>query len=135
MRIFLTTLLIVAGGIWPAHADERGVGIRAVITAQVDAFRADDGKAAFAIAAPEIQKKFRDAPTFLAMVAAAYPQVYRPAKIVFLDLVEADGKLVQRVLMTGPKGQTVMALYDMVQIDGQWRINGCALVAAPGKDT
>ena len=52
--------------------------ISAVIMAQLDAFRKDDAKAAFAIASPEIQKRFgQAADRFLTMLKQNYPLHFR----------------------------------------------------------
>jgi hypothetical protein len=106
--------LVAWGAMKPSDEDS----IRSAITAQFEAFRHHDSDAAFAIAAPQIQQKFADSKAFTAMVALAYPQVYRPRKVVFLDLVETGGLLLQQVLLTGPEGVEVLALYEMVLIDG-----------------
>ncbi len=89
--------------------------------------------AAFSFASPTIRAQFGDAGTFLAMVAALYRPVYRPRRFEFLDLKSVDGRLVQRVMVVGPDGELVMALYPMVRVDGRWRINGCFLVRPPGQ--
>ena len=106
-----------------------------VIESQVAAFRRDDAVAAFSLASPTIRAQFGDAGTFLAMVAALYRPVYRPRRLEFLDLKSMDGQWVQRVLVMGPEGAFVMALYPMVRVDGRWRINGCVLVRPPGRGT
>lgn len=120
----------------PVNAeDSRRSGITEVIGAQLDAFKRDDAVAAFAIASPEIQAMFGSPEIFLRMVAASYAPVYRPQATTFLDLLEKDGMLVQRVLFTGPTGAQVLALYTMLrQTDGTWRIGGCVLVQATGEE-
>ncbi len=109
--------------------------IISVIESQVAAFRRDDAVAAFSFASPTVRAQFGDAGTFLAMVAAQYRPVYRPRRLEFLDLKSVEGRLVQRVLVMGPEGEFVMALYPMVRVDGRWRINGCFLVRPPGQGT
>jgi len=109
--------------------------IISVIEGQISAFRRDDAVAAFSFASPTIRAQFGDASTFLAMVAALYRPVYRPRRLEFLDLKSVDGQWVQRVLVLGPQGEFVMALYPMVRVDGRWRINGCFLVRPPGQGT
>lgn len=118
----------------PASAeDARRAGIIAVIGTQLNAFRNDDAETAFAIASPDIQAMFGTPANFLRMVAESYAPVYRPQAVTFLDLVEQDGRLVQRVLFTGPDGRQVLALYMMTrQADGSWRIAGCILVQPDG---
>ena len=107
--------------------------IISVIESQIAAFRRDDAVAAFSFASPTIHAQFGDADTFLAMVAALYPPVYRPRRLEFLDLKSVEGRWVQRVLIVGPQGEFVMAMYPMVRVDGRWRINGCFLVRPPGQ--
>lgn len=134
MRASIFAIILLLAGSVPVGASKEGVRIRAVISAQIEAFRKDDGAAAFAIASPDIQAKFGDPGIFLRVVAAAYPQVYRPKNVVFLELSETTGRLLQHVLITGPKGRIVLALYEMQNINGVWRINGCRLTDPPGKE-
>ena len=107
--------------------------IISVIESQVDAFRRDDAAAAFSLASPDIRAKFGDAQTFLAAVAAQYQPVYRPRRLKFVELAQVDDQWVQRVLVVGPEGEFVTALYPMVRVDGHWRTNGCFLVRSPGQ--
>ena len=66
------------------------------------------------------------------MVINGYPQVYRPKSVTFLELVEDEGRLIQRATIVGPDDVAVMALYPMLRMpDGTWRIDGCALVPLP----
>lgn len=137
MRLkFLAFLLIGLFLGLSANADDpRRVGITDVIGAQLDAFQRDDASAAFAFASPDIQAIFGSPENFLRMVAASYAPVYRPRATTYLDLVERDGTLVQRVLFTGPEGGQVVALYTMVRhTDGNWRIGGCVLVQVTGEE-
>ena len=117
----------------PAHsagdAKPDAVEIRATISRQIEAFRDDDGEAAFAIASPEIQKMFRSPSGFMAMVAQSYQPVHRAVRVDFADLVAVDGEIVQKVVLTGPDGVPVVALYGLERdASGAWRINGCVLV-------
>ncbi len=135
MRLIVFALLtaLIAVLAWDAMKPSDEDGIRSAIIAQLEAFRQDDSDAAFAIAAPGIQAKYQNAEAFTAMVALAYPQAYRPRKVAFLDLVETGGLLLQQVLLTGQEGLEVLALNEMVLIDGVWRINGCMLAIRPGQ--
>ena len=113
-----------------------GAAIRGVIQAQLDAFRRDDGEAAFAHASPGIRAMFGDAATFLGMVRSGYAPVYRPREVEFRDLGLEDGRPTQRVLLIGPDGAPVVARYTMErQPDGSWRIGGCILEKAPDVTT
>jgi hypothetical protein len=110
------------------------IAIRAAIEGQLAAFQRDDGAAAFSFASPRIQAIFKDAETFMGMVRKDYQPVYRPKAVSFRDIETIDGNLVQPVLVVGPTGVPITALYIMErQNDGHWRIGGCVLVAEPDK--
>jgi hypothetical protein len=143
MRAFHLVVLLVLALPWlvPAgyaqdlSAADRGA-IRAVISDQLAAFQRDDGGAAFAFASPTIREQFGNAETFMEMVRTGYPPVYRPSEVAFGDLTVTDGRIVQRVLLVGPDGVPVAALYTMEQQqDGSWRIAGCVLTRTADKTT
>ncbi len=128
-------LLLIAGGATAQEATPGGAdtaAIRQVIERQIAAFQRDDGPAAFAFAAPGIQGMFGDPDTFMEMVRTGYLPVYRPREVEFRGLVVRRGTPIQEVLLVGPDGRPVLALYSMErQADGSWRISGCTLVKAP----
>jgi Domain of unknown function (DUF4864) len=105
--------------------------IRGVIARQLEAMNRGDGVAAFALASPAIQSIFGDAANFMRMVERGYPQVYRSRSHRFLKLDSTQGRLIQRVLIESDTG-TVLARYEMVEIDGAWRINGCSIEQTEG---
>ena len=120
----------------PAQAepatDADRMAIQAVITAQIDAFRADDAARAYAHAAPSIQQIFPTPESFMAMVKQGYEPVYRPQSFRFGQLGEDFS---QWVSIIGPDGRTYEALYTMQrQPDGTWRITGCSLLEISGTD-
>ena len=104
--------------------------IRGVIEGQVEAFRRDDGAAAFGYASPGIQGMFGTAETFMDMVRQGYRPVYRPQVFEFREIVTLQGMVTQKVHVIGPDGRPVTAFYPMTQQpDGSWRIEGCYLQA------
>ncbi len=103
------------------------LAIQDVISRQLDAFKRADGEAAFGFASPMIQGMFADKSIFLGMVERGYPQIFRSRSVKFLKLTMIDGRLVQNVLVEGIDGSVITAAYEMVEIDGQWRINGVSL--------
>ncbi|MBI1383879.1 MAG: DUF4864 domain-containing protein [Rhizobiales bacterium] len=105
-----------------------GVAIQSVIADQIAAFGADDQARAFAHASPMIQRRFGNAATFMDMVKRGYRPVYRPRDYRFVSLRQEGDTLVQDVLLTGPDGALTLARYELVLIDGVWRINGCTLI-------
>jgi len=65
------------------------------------------------------------------MVKRAYQPVYRPREKAFRALTAGEEGPVQKVLLVGPDGRLVLALYSMErEADGSWRISGCVLVEA-----
>jgi len=107
-----------------------------IITAQISAFRADDGAAAYEFAAPAVRKFFPTVEVFMAMVRNGYPQVYRPQSFIFNEaLTDPQGRPAQKVTILGPDGKTYMAIYTLEkQADGKWLISSCTILLIPGLD-
>jgi hypothetical protein len=128
-RLLLLLSLITLPGV--SRADGDGAAFQAVIQSQLDAFRRDDGMAAFAHASPMIKGMFRTPDNFMAMVMQGYPQVYRPRSVDFGAVIVYRGQPTQLVYLTGPDGDAVIAYYQMQQQpDGTWQINGVFLEPA-----
>ncbi|MGH6719676.1 MAG: DUF4864 domain-containing protein [Alphaproteobacteria bacterium] len=132
LALVVLALVFGAPAAWADGLPEADRGaIRAVIEAQLQAFRDDDGPRAYGFAAPGIQRIFPTHQVFMAMVRTGYPAVYRAAETEFRDIEPlADGRWRQHVLIVGADGEVVLALYTMErQTDGTWKIAGCRLVA------
>jgi len=117
----------------PGRADDVGSAdqsaIRSIIASQIEAFRHDDGVAAYGYASPTIQGLFPTVDGFMAMVRSGYPPVYRPQSMTFGAIANTDAGLEQKVFLTGPDGRNWVAVYSLQrQPDGSWKINGCTLV-------
>ncbi len=118
----------------PSVPDVDADDIRAVIEAQLTAFRADDAELAFSYASPAIRAKFGVAGYFMAMVRGAYPVVYRPESVAFLLAQIVDNDLIQRVRMTDRNGVAWLAIYRMQrQSDRKWRIDACVVTRDNGQ--
>ncbi len=103
--------------------------IRDVIESQLAAFQRDDGAQAFSYASPNVRGQFGTPEKFMYMVRTGYAPVYRPREVTFRDVVVAGDVPAQKVLLVGPDGVPVMAIYPMQrQADGSWKIDGCFLV-------
>jgi hypothetical protein len=132
-RLF-TLLGLLLGLAIPAHAQEVSsadrAAIRDIIQSQVEAFRRDDGDAAFGYASPLIRGLFGTSEIFMDMVRQGYQPVYRPKVFDFREIVTLHGQVTQKVHVVGPDGRPVTAFYPMTQLpDGSWRIDGCHLQA------
>ena len=116
--------------IWPniAFSEDQDT-IRGVISGQIEAFKQDDAKSAYAFAAPIIQQLFPDEDIFISMVKKGYPQVYRPKTYQFGTLERMDNAMAQTVILTDAEGRQWRALYTLErQSDGQWKISGCRIL-------
>lgn len=125
MRRFTLALALAAAMIaGPAAAQNEADDIRAVISEQIEAFKADDFARAFTYASPNIKRMFGDPARFGRMVREGYPMVWRPADVRFSALSEDGGRIVQSVLMTDAGGALFIVEYEMVTEGDGWRING-----------
>ncbi len=138
MHLLVAVLMLFVGltQLAPAQTPAERQSIQAVITGQIDAFRRDDGAAAFAFASPDVQAIFRTEAQFMSMVRQGYLPVYRPSAVTFGTVTAAGEHMVQRVEVIGPDGQPHLALYHMIPgADGSWLIDGCELTESDGVGT
>lgn len=138
MRRFVTILLLMAFGVTAVAAADLNAAdakrVRAVIQAQLAAFEVDDAARAFTFATPKLREQFGSAETFMQIVRARYPVVYRHASVAFLKPEREEGSVTQAVHFTDANGGLWLALYLMEQQgDGSWRISACQVVPAEGK--
>lgn len=130
LRALILCLGLAAPGLAQATVTAEDLAaIRVVINRQIEAFRRDDARGAFALVSPEVQETFGTPERFLDTVRVSYRAVYRPSAVVFLDLLVMGYDTVQRVQVTDRSGAVWVAYYAMQrQRDGSWRTNGCHLV-------
>jgi ketosteroid isomerase-like protein len=129
MRVLLVLWLLVCAGQARAQSGPDQGSIQAVISHQIEAFRRDDGAAAFSFAAPNIREMFQTEANFMGMVARGYQPVYRPRDVQFGELANVDGVPTQTVELIGPDGLAYTALYSMEkEPDGSWKIAGCQIL-------
>jgi ketosteroid isomerase-like protein len=131
-RAALALMLLPASAVRAEVGAADRAAIEAVIAGQIEAFRRDDGPAAYAFAAPNVRALFPTVEIFMRMVRSGYAPVYRPQAVRFAETVIENGEVVQRVLLRGPDGRAHLALYTMErQPDGSWRIAAVVLVTLP----
>ncbi|MBV9076677.1 MAG: DUF4864 domain-containing protein [Methylobacteriaceae bacterium] len=119
-----------------AHGIEAGerTELRGLIERQIEAFRRDDGAAAFGFASPALKTLFGSPERFMEMVRGGYRPVYRPRSYAFgPDRDGPDGpELALRI--QDESGTDWDAVYSFEKgSDGAWSISGCRLVRAPGE--
>jgi hypothetical protein len=133
MRKGFLSVLIGLCLAFPAFAQSAGeqAAIRSTIERQIQAFRADDGVAAFAFADASIQSMFGSPERFMAMVREGYRMIYRPRSYAFGDAKPEGDVIAQIVEFDGLDGTSAVALYYMArQQDGSFRIAGVELLPA-----
>lgn len=106
--------------------------IEGTINSQIEAFKADDFAQAFTYATPSLQRLFQTPDNFQRMVTQGYPMVWRPSEVTYLEMLEYEGAVWQKVQIVDNKGFTHILLYRMEETDAGWRIGGVQLLPAPG---
>ncbi len=120
---FWIPLLMLFGVSFSVHAQEQPQPT-AVISAQIDAFKANDLDRAFSYASPTIKRLFGSAERFGRMVKQSYPMVWRPERVRFGVFTDRSGQPVQTVFFTDKAGSVFEASYHMLATDSGWQING-----------
>lgn len=132
--IMVVALLLSSGG---ATAQDRFTNkvessdrqqIARVILGQMAAFKAGNGEAAFALAAPNVREKFGTPETFMQTIREHYEPVFNPRSVRFGALSLSHVGPVQHVFVLDPNAVAFVALYLMKRgDDGRWQIAGCIL--------
>jgi len=131
MRHLIAALFIAIVAAFPVAAEEPAEGIEEVIRSQLDAFNARDIAAAWTHASPMIQSMFGSPGNFGLMVEQGYPMVWTNDGARFVELREIDGRLWQKVLVVDAAGGGHLLDYQMIELDGVWRIDGVQYLAMP----
>jgi Domain of unknown function (DUF4864) len=124
----------------PAHSEDLSPAdksnVQAVISSQLEAFKADDGAKAYSYAAPIVTGVFPTVEIFMGMVKRGYQPIYRNSKYGFGTMaVDSLGRPTQHVTITAQDGKRYEAVYAMQkQPDGSWKIAGVQMVEIPGLD-
>ncbi|WLD57418.1 DUF4864 domain-containing protein [Salinispirillum sp. LH 10-3-1] len=131
MRAFGWCLVLAL--VWPvtvvAQAPESA---QVVIRAQLQAFSDDNAEHAFSYAADGIKQQFGNAERFARMVRSQYPALYRPRHIAFVDpVVVSSEQMYQEVSLVDGQGRGWRAVYSLISVSGEWRIDGVAILRAP----
>jgi hypothetical protein len=89
-------------------------GIKATISAQLDALEAGNFSTAFSYASPMIRGRFGTAANFAEMVARGYGVMLRPVEVTFLERRKAGSGHWQRVMLRAADGAVVLFDYEML---------------------
>ncbi|RPE67424.1 uncharacterized protein DUF4864 [Pacificibacter maritimus] len=118
-HFFLSAALIMATPI-AAMADP----VTDVIENQLDAFLQRDMERAWSHASPMIKDIFITPDNFAQMVEQGYPIIFSSNRYTFSERVEKGPHVFQIVVVQGENGGRAAFEYDMVQLNGAWKING-----------
>jgi hypothetical protein len=130
MRAILVCAVMLLGLAAPAVAQVDKVPWQAVVTGQIEAFRAGDGAAALKLAGAGFKEQFRDPDIFLAaVVASGYGPIVESRSHSFGEFTKlSDTAVMQVVRFVGSDQGLYEALYQMVdEPDTGWRVQGVAL--------
>jgi ketosteroid isomerase-like protein len=113
--------------------------LRQTIGQQINAFQRRDKAAAWALATPQLQKRFSNPDVFMAMVDGHYEAIAKAHKFNFEAIAkraDSGGDMrVQKVFLTDQRGKGFFATYLMQkQPDGSWKIAGCQLLKSTALD-
>ena len=125
---FLLLLLMLAPV--SANADPVSDEWQAVITGQVEAFRASDGPAALGFAAAGFKARFADPDMFVAAIREwGYSAIVDSRSHSFGAYQLVDPNLaLQAVTFTGPDQALYQAIYRLEREESGWRIAGVQMM-------
>jgi hypothetical protein len=138
-RIWKLWLVFFAAGLAAAFATsmshagqaEDQQNSRAVIEAQLEAFKQGDATKAFSYATPTIQRFFGNAENFMEMVRSGYDVVLKPASVRFVKF-QSDGSSALHAVQMIDRQKVLWNVYYELQKrpDGSWRIASCEIEKA-----
>jgi Domain of unknown function (DUF4864) len=115
-----------AAGQVSSELERREKAMQQVVLDQLAAFRRGDWAAAYGYASATIQAQFSPE-TFRAMVTRGYAQIADSLGATVQRTVADDPQRgYVQVRVHGRDGETVEALYELVDEQGAWKINGVA---------
>jgi hypothetical protein len=127
-------LFLDNSGVRAQDAEGQAAAMVQTVLEQLAAFRRDDWSAAYGYASSAIQARFPPE-AFRRMVTTGYAAIARSARSTVLGTEVLDSRhgLVE-IRVEGQDGQTVDALYELVEEQGAWRIDGVVSRSAePGR--
>jgi len=108
--------------------EEEAQRVRSIIVTQLQAFADDDADRAFEATTPGVREAIGSAGHFLALVRGAYPMIYHPASIKFMQPELRGNAVLQLAEIVDGEGKSWLALFALEQQpDASWRISGCVV--------
>ena len=128
LKIAAFLVLITATSSATAQEDD----IEAVISGQLVALTENDFQTAYTFASPSVQAQVPTTDGFAAMVRRYFPMMLAVSEVMFIDVFSTQRSVLQRVKITSEDGLEFWFAYEMVMVNGAWRINGVTRLRAPG---
>lgn len=130
MRVILAFVMLL-GLAWPATAQDDPTPWQATITGQIEAFRAQDGEAALALAGEGFRTQFAGQPAafYAAILASGYAPIVQSRSHSFGKSRQlSDSVVAQVVRLVGPDQSLYEAIYQLEnEADLGWRVLGVVL--------
>jgi hypothetical protein len=113
----------------PGDAERQAAAMIRTVLQQLEAFRRADWAAAYGFASSSIRARFTPE-AFREMVTGGYAPIARPLQswVLATRALDAQHGLVE-IRVEGQNGETVDALYELVEEQGVWKIGG--VIARP----
>jgi hypothetical protein len=131
LRILGIVLLMVGSSSAEAQEEE----IAAVISGQLVALAESDFGTAYKFASPSVQAQVPTTEDFAAMVKGSFPMMLAVRDVDFVDFYPTQQSILQRVKITNEDGTNYWFAYEMIVVNGAWRINGVSRLRPPGAMT
>lgn len=131
LRILGIVLLMVGSSSAEAQEEE----IAAVISGQLVALAESDFGTAYKFASPSVQAQVPTTDDFAAMVKGSFPMMLAVSEVDFVDFFPTQRSILQRVKITKEDGTNYWFAYEMIVVNGAWRINGVSRLRPPGAMT
>lgn len=130
MRLWVVMTLMLMGLVAPVYAQDDAPW-QAVVTGQIEAFRAEDGAAALSFAGEGFRRQFEGQPDafYAAIVASGYEAIVNSRSHSFGEFNKVDALTVLQVVdFVGPDQGLYSALYQLADEPGEgWRVQGVVL--------
>lgn len=110
--------------------EQDAAAIREVVRAQLQAFRAKDGRRAWELSSSSIQATFPDGDAVMALIGERYPAFLQPKQVSFGEFVSVPEGIGLRVTLSFPgRRHGVEALFLVVrEPERGWRVHGAVLL-------
>lgn len=129
MRELILSIVMCIGLSGPVAA--QSAEITGTIDAQIEAFLDNDIDRALSYASPGVRRVFETPENFGAMVRGGFPMVWRPDEVQYLELRDIAGNLWQKVRIIDAAGQVHVLDYQMMNLEGGWKINAVQILKVP----